>query len=65
LLDERSGNRGAKLQCIANEATFRDKNLIARGLEPVFDTPEAFARFLGQDRIEAQCVVKDAGLLPQ
>jgi hypothetical protein len=36
-----------------------------RGLEPVFDTPEEFARFLGQDRIEAQCVVKDAGLLPQ
>jgi hypothetical protein len=29
----------------------RDKNLIACGLEPVFDTPEAFAPFLGQDRI--------------
>jgi hypothetical protein len=48
-----------------DEATFRDKNLIARGHEPVFDTPEEFARFLGQDRIEAECVVKDAGLLPQ
>ena len=50
-LDERSGNRDAKLRCIANEATFRDNNLIARGLEPVFDAPEEFARFLGQDRI--------------
>ena len=48
-----------------DEATFRDKNLIARGHEPVFDTPEEFARFLGQDRIEAECVVKDAGLLPE
>jgi len=35
----------------ANEATFRDKNLIARGHEPVVDTAEEFARFLGQDRI--------------
>ena len=44
---------------------FREKNLIARGLEPVFNTPEEFAQFLRQDRIEAQRVVKDAGLLPQ
>jgi len=34
-----------------NEPLFREQNLIARGLEPVFDTPEDLARFLGQDRI--------------
>jgi len=31
----------------------------------VFNTPEEFAQFLTQDRIEAQRVVKEAGLLPQ
>ena len=53
------------IRSVASEAAFRDKNLIARGLEPVFNTPEEFAQFLRQDRIEAQRVVKDAGLLPQ
>jgi tripartite-type tricarboxylate transporter receptor subunit TctC len=50
---------------IANEAAFRDKHLIARGLEPVLNTPEEFAQFVKQDRAEAQRVVKDAGLQPQ
>jgi len=54
-----------EIRSVASEAAFRDKNLIARGLEPVFNTPEEFAQFLRQDRIEAQRVVKDAGLLPQ
>ena len=53
------------IRSVASEAAFREKNLIARGLEPVFNTPEEFAQFLRQDRIEAQRVVKDAGLLPQ
>jgi tripartite-type tricarboxylate transporter receptor subunit TctC len=50
---------------IAGEASFRDKHLIARGLEPVLNTPDAFAQFLKQDRAEALRVVKDAGLQPQ
>jgi tripartite-type tricarboxylate transporter receptor subunit TctC len=50
---------------IASEPSFRDKNLIARGLEPVLNTPDAFAQFLKQDRAEALRVVKDAGLQPQ
>jgi len=53
------------IRSVASEAAFRDKNLIARGLEPVFNRPGEFAQFLTQDRIEAQRVVKDAGLLPQ
>lgn len=55
----------ADVRQIAGADTFREKNLTARGLEPVFNTPEEFAQFLKQDRIEAQRVVKDAGLLPQ
>jgi tripartite-type tricarboxylate transporter receptor subunit TctC len=50
---------------IAAEPAFRDKHLIARGLEPVFNTPEAFAQFVREDRAEALRVVKDAGLQPQ
>jgi tripartite-type tricarboxylate transporter receptor subunit TctC len=56
---------GADVRQITGADTFREKNLTARGLEPVFNTPEEFAQFLKQDRIEAQRVVKDAGLLPQ
>jgi tripartite-type tricarboxylate transporter receptor subunit TctC len=55
----------ADIRQIAGEGAFRDKHLIARGLEPVFNTPEAFAQFLEQDRAEARRVVKDAGLQPQ
>jgi tripartite-type tricarboxylate transporter receptor subunit TctC len=55
----------AEVRQIAGADMFREKNLTARGLEPVFNTPEEFAQFLKQDRIEAQRVVKDAGLLPQ
>jgi tripartite-type tricarboxylate transporter receptor subunit TctC len=50
---------------IASDSAFREKHLIARGLEPVFNTPEEFGQFLKQDRTEAQRVVKDAGLQPQ
>ena len=50
---------------IVNESAFRDKHLIARGLEPVLDTPQEFGKYLEQDRAEAKRVVKDAGLQPQ
>jgi tripartite-type tricarboxylate transporter receptor subunit TctC len=50
---------------IANEPAFRDKHLIARGLEPVLNSPEEFGQFIKQERAEAQRVVKDAGLQPQ
>jgi tripartite-type tricarboxylate transporter receptor subunit TctC len=50
---------------IGADPTFRQKRLIEAGLEPVFDTPDAFARFLAQDRARSQTIVKDAGLEPQ
>ena len=54
-----------EIRQIASAEAFRNKHLIARGLEPALDTPEAFAQFLRQDRAEALRVVKDAGLQPQ
>jgi tripartite-type tricarboxylate transporter receptor subunit TctC len=50
---------------IMNEPEFRQRNLIDRGIEPIGDTPDAFARFLAQDRVLSERVVKEAGLQPQ
>ena len=44
---------------------FRNRHMIDRGLEPIGDTPEAFARFLAAYREGAARVVKDAGIEPQ
>jgi tripartite-type tricarboxylate transporter receptor subunit TctC len=44
---------------------FRQKRLIEQGLEPVFDTPEAFSQFLKDDRARSEQIVREAGLVPQ
>ena len=46
---------------IGADPTFRQKRLIDAALEPVFDTPEAFADFLKKDRIASERIVKEAG----
>jgi len=43
---------------------FRQRFLIERGLEPVFDTPEEFAKDLVEARAEGLAVVKASGLYP-
>ena len=59
----------AKLQAeiarIASQPDFLKKNFIERGLDPVVSTPEAFGRFIKQDRVRAAQIVKEAGLEPQ
>jgi tripartite-type tricarboxylate transporter receptor subunit TctC len=50
---------------IMNEPNFRTKQLIERALEPIADTPEEFARFLNEDRLISERVVKEAGMVPQ
>ena len=50
---------------IGSEPTFRRQRLIEAGLEPVFDTPEEFARFLVEDRARSARIVKESGLPPQ
>jgi tripartite-type tricarboxylate transporter receptor subunit TctC len=44
---------------------FRQKHLLDRGLEPVLDTPEHFARFLDDDRKSTGALVREAGIAPQ
>jgi len=46
---------------IGADRTFRQKRLIEAGLEPVFDTPEAFGQYLKNDRIASERLVKEAG----
>ena len=50
---------------VMNEPDFRAKQLIERALEPIADTPEEFARFLNEDRLVSERVVKEAGMTPQ
>jgi tripartite-type tricarboxylate transporter receptor subunit TctC len=50
---------------IGNDPAFRKKQLVDRALEPILNTPEEFARFLVEDRLTSERVVREAGLQPQ
>jgi tripartite-type tricarboxylate transporter receptor subunit TctC len=53
------------IAAIMNEPNFRKRHVLERGLEPVIDTPEAFARFLDNERKSMRDLVKEAGIEPQ
>ena len=55
----------AEVARIVEEPSFRNRNLIERGLEPVANTPDEFARFIREDRAIAEQIVKESGLQPQ
>jgi len=50
---------------IGDDPEFRQKRMIDVALEPVFDTPEAFGRFLKEDRAASARIVQEAGMEPQ
>jgi len=50
---------------IGDDPEFRQKLMIDVALEPVFDTPEAFGRFLKDDRAASARIVREAGMEPQ
>jgi tripartite-type tricarboxylate transporter receptor subunit TctC len=50
---------------IGRDPAFRQKQFIDRALEPILSTPEEFTRFLIEDRLTSERVVKEAGLQPQ
>ena len=54
-----------QIALIGNDPEFRRKRLIEMGLDPVFNTPEEFAQYLKDDRVNAERVVKESGLQPQ
>jgi tripartite-type tricarboxylate transporter receptor subunit TctC len=53
------------VSAIMTEPAFRQRNLIARGLEPIGDTPDQFARYIEHDRLDCARAVEEAGLKPQ
>ena len=55
----------AEVARIVEEPSFRNRNMIERGLEPVANTPDEFARFIREDRAIAEQIVKESGLQPQ
>lgn len=55
----------ADVASIMNEPAFRQRNVIERGLEPVVDSSEEFAKFLDRDRELTGALVKESGVEPQ
>jgi tripartite-type tricarboxylate transporter receptor subunit TctC len=50
---------------IMSEPGFRKRHILDRGLEPVVDTPEQFARLLENDRRLTRHLAQEAGIEPQ
>jgi tripartite-type tricarboxylate transporter receptor subunit TctC len=50
---------------IVADPVFRERNLTERGLEPIANTPDEFARYIRNDRIVSEQLVKESGLQPQ
>jgi tripartite-type tricarboxylate transporter receptor subunit TctC len=50
---------------IGTMPAFRSKNMVDLGLEPILDQPDDFARYLKENRVVAERIVKEAGLEPQ
>jgi tripartite-type tricarboxylate transporter receptor subunit TctC len=49
---------------VATRPDFQRKHMISRGLAPVLNTPDQFAKELDEDRAEGLAVVKASGLYP-
>jgi tripartite-type tricarboxylate transporter receptor subunit TctC len=49
---------------VASNPEFQKKHMISRGMAPVLDTPDHFAKALETDRAEGVLVVKASGLYP-
>ena len=49
---------------VASDPEFQKRNMDSRGLEPVLNSPEQFAKELDQDRADGLEAVKASGLYP-
>jgi len=50
---------------IGNDPAFRQKRLIDIGIEPVFDTPEHFGRYLKEQRTNSERLIRESGFQPR
>jgi tripartite-type tricarboxylate transporter receptor subunit TctC len=53
-----------QIAAIGRDPEFLRKRVVEVGLEPVFDTPGEFARYLKEDRLRAGRIVKATGVAP-
>src|SRR6516162_8640164 len=51
----------ADITRIGNEPAFRQKRITEIGLQPIFDTPEQFARYLKEQRTNAARLIEESG----
>jgi len=51
----------ADITRIGNESVFRQKRITEIGLQPIFDTPEQFARYLKEQRTNAARLIEESG----
>jgi tripartite-type tricarboxylate transporter receptor subunit TctC len=50
---------------VASDPAFVDKNVVQRGLDPAFNTPEQFAQYLKEQKAQVDQTAKKANLQPQ
>ena len=50
---------------IGNDPAFRQKRLIDIGIQPIFDTPEQFGRYLKEQRINSARLIAELGFHPR
>jgi tripartite-type tricarboxylate transporter receptor subunit TctC len=50
---------------VASDPAFVDKNVVQRGLDPSFNTPEQFAQYLKEQKAQVDQTAKKANLQPQ
>src|SRR5262249_42037972 len=55
----------AEVAAITADPVFHQKTYVDRAVERAVDTPEAFARFILQDRATAVRIVQESGVQPE
>ena len=63
--DEVIGRIRDEIAKVASDPAFVDKNLVQRGLDPSFNTPEQFAQYLKEQKTQVDQTAKKANLQPQ
>lgn len=54
-----------EITAIVNDPAFLQRHIIDRSLTPFLNTPEQFAAIIKNDRVEAEKMMKAAGIVPQ
>ena len=55
----------ADIARIGNEPSFRQRRLIDIGIQPIFDTPEQFGRYLKEQRVNSEKLIRESGFQPR